>query len=94
MNIIIAILGGIILISNLYIMNFKESTEGNDERGELIKLKTVNLMYNILYLSIASVLVLIGLSFVSIDFGVNIIFSVFLLSSVVGAVYLANLKNK
>ncbi|WP_214785057.1 hypothetical protein [Exiguobacterium sp. S3] len=93
MNFLIAILGGIVLISNLYIMNFKESTEGNDERGELIKLKTVNLMYNILYISIASVLILIGLSFISLDAGVKIMFAVFLLDSVAGAVYLYNIKK-
>ncbi|MFZ0076210.1 MAG: hypothetical protein WAL00_08855 [Exiguobacterium undae] len=93
MNILIALFGGGILISNLYIMNFTGSKEGNDERGEIIKLKTVNLMYNIIFLSIASVMVLVGLSFVSMDVGVNIIFAVFLLSSIIGAIYLARIKN-
>lgn len=93
MNILIALFGGGILISNLYIMNFTGSKEGNDERGEIIKLKTVNLMYNIIFLSIASVLILVGLSFVSMDVGVNIIFAVFLLSSIIGAIYLARIKN-
>lgn len=93
MNILIALFGGGILISNLYIMNFTGSKEGNDERGEIIKLKTVNLMYNIIFLSIASVLILIGLSFVSMDIGLNIIFAVFLLSSIIGAIYLARIKK-
>lgn len=93
MNILIALFGGGILISNLYIMNFTGSKEGNDERGEIIKLKTVNLMYNIIFLSIASVLILVGLSFVSMDIGLNIIFAVFLLSSIIGAIYLARIKK-
>lgn len=93
MNTLIALFGGIVMISNLYIMRFKDSTEGNDERGELIKLKTVNLMYNIIYVSLAFVLILVGLSFVSLNIGVNIIFAVFLLNSVIGALYLWRIKK-
>ncbi|MDQ0229882.1 hypothetical protein [Metabacillus malikii] len=48
----------IIFLSQMYVMKFQSSDEGNDERGKEIQLKTNSTLYNLLYLGIILLVVL------------------------------------
>ncbi|PIE91823.1 hypothetical protein CO726_29975 [Bacillus fungorum] len=47
----------LIFISQMYIIKFQLSDEAKDERGREIQYKTNNVLYNILYLGIITIII-------------------------------------
>lgn len=78
----------LIVFSNLYIFKFQGSLEGNDERGQLIRLQTTSFMYNVLFIGLIFVIILSSLNFIHPDWAFNLIFGLILFNSVFGAIYL------
>lgn len=86
--ILITIAAIIIIFSNFYIFNFQESIEGKDERGEVIQLQMTKVMYNVLFLGVLAILIVNAINIISSQLAINIIFSLVLLTSLAGALFL------
>ncbi|MEC2077191.1 hypothetical protein [Metabacillus fastidiosus] len=89
MTYLLIILAAIIIIfSNFYIFNFQRSIEGNDERGKIVQLQMTKVMYSVLFLGTIIILIVNAVNIISSQLAINIIFSLLLLNSVSGSVFL------
>jgi len=85
----------IVLLSEGYKAKFEKSMEAKDERGQLILLKVKSMSYNYLTAGVAGGFLLVGLfKIISIDFFPYYVLIVFLLQSVVSAIYLGLIRKK
>lgn len=84
-----------VLVSETYKARFEKSTESKDERGQLILLRVKSMSYNYLTVGVAGGFLLVSLfKIMSIEFFPFFILIVFLLQSVVSAVYLGIVRKR
>ncbi|MDX8045642.1 hypothetical protein SH601_06535 [Gracilibacillus sp. S3-1-1] len=88
MNYLLLIPLGLIFISFIYIFSFGGSREGRDERGYIIRLQMVNVMYAVLFLGIIIITTLNSKEFVTNKLALDIILWLALLNSLIGAIFL------
>jgi len=84
----------LIFISQMYVIKFQSSDEGNDERGREIQYKTNNVLYNILYLGIIAIIVFQSIDIVSSEFLPDLLLYFVLSLSVLGSVFIFINRNR
>ncbi|HDR4764305.1 TPA: hypothetical protein ACQ75Q_002391 [Bacillus thuringiensis] len=87
------LLFGLIVISKMYVIKFQSSDEANDERGREILYKTNNVLYNILYLGIISIIVLQLIDIIPLKFLPDLLLYFALSLSVLGSIFIFINRN-
>ncbi|MBJ7956995.1 hypothetical protein QRE62_19520 [Bacillus mycoides] len=84
----------LLVISKMYVIKFQSSDEANDERGREILYKTNNVLYNILYLGIISIIVLQLIDIIPLKFLPDLLLYFALLLSVLGSIFIFINRNR
>ena len=83
----------VIFISQMYVIQFQSSDEAKDERGREIQYKTNNVLYNILYLGIISIIVLQLIDIIPLKFLPDLLLYFALSLSVLGSIFIFINRN-